>query len=79
LVEEVLAVKRDQGFAVPLAEQRRNGRGGAEPGVDLPFERDHEHGFMEDRLAVHFEDLGQTPAVRAHDTDSRDSAAISKR
>ena len=63
---------------MPLTEQRRDGRRRAEAGVDPTLERDHEHGVLQDGLAVHLEDLGQTLAVGAHGTVSSASAAISK-
>ncbi len=60
-----------------LAEQRRDGRRGAEAGVDPSLEGDHQHRLVQDRLAVHLEDLGET--LGAHGTVSSASAAISKR
>ena len=74
LVEEVLAVEGDQGRRGALPQQRGDGGGGAQPGVDPPLERDDQDGPVERGLAVGREDLGH--AVGAHGVASSASEAI---
>ena len=77
LVEEVLAVERDHGRGLALTQERGDGRGRAQSGVDPAFECDDQDRSVELGLLVDREDLRQT--VRAHGVAAKASEAMSAR